>query len=146
MELLQLKCPVCKSSDIHSHSPVALCCDPFFPQDPPHLLRLDGHIDVGHPQVGQGIDHRVDNSGRRRDGGRLPHALGTQRVMGTWGHHPVQGEPRQHGRRGQGVVHQTTGEQLATVVPNRLLQERRPDPLGQATVDLPIHDRPVQVN
>ena len=37
-----------------------LYCDPFFPQDTPHLLRLDGYVDVGHPQVGQGIYHRIN--------------------------------------------------------------------------------------
>src|SRR4030095_16495560 len=47
-----------------SHAPLAGC-----PDGRPHALRSHRHLDVLHPEVSEGVHHRVDHD-RGRGGGR----------------------------------------------------------------------------
>ena len=56
--------------------------------------------------------------------------------MGAGGFHQLHGKFRQVDRQRHCIVHEASGKQLPAFVPDRLLEQRRPDPLGQSTLDL----------
>src|SRR5258705_11646771 len=102
---------------------------------PDPLGRQRHGIDVVHAEPRQGVHHRVDHRGRRRDRARLARALDAERVHGGRRLGAVGLVERQHARLGERVVHQAPAAELpGGVVVHRLLPERLRHALGDAPV------------
>ena len=91
------------------------------------------------------VDDGVGDRGRRCDRARLADALHPERVDRRRGDGLVELEVRQSRGLRQRVVHHRAGQQLAVVAVDRALPERLADALGDAAVELAVHDQRVDL-
>ena len=111
--------------------------------DAPQLLGPQHHVDVLHAELAQRVDGRGDDARRRAERAGLADALGAERVHRRRRHRAVQLEAREVDRARHRVVHERSGQQLAVVVVDGLLDHRLADALRQAAVDLSLDDHRV---
>src|SRR3989337_1960995 len=108
------------------------------PERGPEPRGRQRHVEMRDPERGQRVDGGVDDGGRDADAAGLAHALGPERVARR-GRAGLLDQDVRHlvGARNR-VVHERAGQELAVTVVDHRLEERLPQPLGEAAVKLAL--------
>src|SRR5262245_2285393 len=109
----------------------------------PHFRRSDRNVYVSDPQMPERVNDRIDDGRGRSDGCGLSDALRPERVMWRGGAGFVRLPIRSLDGRREQVIHEAALKYVAAFVVLNLLVERRPQPHGQAAVNLPLDDHRV---
>src|SRR6266511_1567663 len=106
----------------------------------PPALRSHGPLHIGHAQVRQRVDDRVDHSRRRGDGAGLADAFHPELVRRRRRDVAANDDVRNIGRRRDQVVRHGRREELSVVIVGGLFEQRLGDALDDAAHHLAIHD------
>src|SRR5262249_55068430 len=110
----------------------------------PHALGRRRHGEVADPERGERIDDRVHHRRRGGHGSAFANALDADRVRFARNRTEIHGHARQRVGARNGIIHQTAGQELASIrVVNDVLEQRLAGALGNAAVDLPLGEQRV---
>src|SRR6266700_4335757 len=112
----------------------------------PDFVAGQRHVDVGDAERLQRVEHRVDIGGGGADRGGLADALGTDRVVRRGRDGLIGLEPRRLPAGGQQVVGEVLADAVALLVEGDQLHRGDAVALGEAAVDLALHDHRVDAH